>query len=162
MRPNSLAIMEKKGNFRQEGVQSMTFFQKLAWKLQQFMTGRRGADPLCMATMILGLILTLLGQIVNGVVGVILILLGYALYFYTFFRMFSRNWQAREKENQWFLSGWRPVCAWFRMRRTIWRDRKVYKYFRCPRCHDWQRAPRGKGKIQVRCRGCSQEFFQKT
>ena len=100
----------------------MTFFQKLAWKLQQFMTGRRGADPLCMATMILGLILTLLGQIVNGVVGVILILLGYALYFYTFFRMFSRNWQAREKENQWFLSGWRPVCAWFRMRRTIWRD----------------------------------------
>ena len=75
MRPNSLAIMEKKGNFRQEGVQNMTFFQKLAWKLQQFMTGRRGADPLCMATMILGLILTLLGQIVNGVVGVILILL---------------------------------------------------------------------------------------
>ena len=87
------------------------------------------------------------GQIVNGVVGVILILLGYALYFYTFFRMFSRSWQAREKENRWFLSGWRPVCAWFRMRRTIWRDRKVYKYFRCPHCHDWQRAPRDRKSV---------------
>lgn len=141
---------------------SMTFFQRFFMGLQRFMAGRRGTDALALATMIVGLVLCLVGQILWGWVGIFLLLLGYALYGYTFFRMLSRNWIKRERENAWFLSIWRPVVGWFSMRRTIWRDRKFYKYFRCPNCRAWQRAPRGKGKIQVRCRGCGDEFFQKT
>lgn len=142
---------------------SMTFFQRFFMGLQRFMAGRRGTDALALATMIVGLD-SLPGR-ANSV--------GMGWHFpftagicpvgYTFFRMLSRNWVKRERENAWFLSIWRPVVGWFSMRRTIWRDRKFYKYFRCPNCRAWQRAPRGKGKIQVRCRGCGDEFFpQKT
>lgn len=48
---------------------SMTFFQRFFMGLQQFMAGRRGTDALALATMIVGLVLCLVGQILWGWVG---------------------------------------------------------------------------------------------
>ena len=91
-----------------------------------------------------------------------LAIISYALYIYALFRMFSRNIPARQKEYYSFLKVWTPVQKWFRIKKTAFRERKQYKYFRCPGCRQQLRAPRGRGKILVTCQRCHKQFKQKT
>ena len=42
------------------------------------------------------------------------------------------------------------------------RQRRDYKFFRCPGCHERLRLPRGKGRIQITCPRCGQRFSGKT
>lgn len=128
-------------------------------KLRRFMYGRYGSDTLNLALMILGLVLALIASIagfwpIN--------LLSYALYGYAIFRMLSKNIPARQKEYYSFLKVWTPLQKWFRIKKTAFQQRKQYKYFRCPNCHQDLRAPRGRGKIVVTCQRCRKEFKQKT
>ena len=41
-------------------------------------------------------------------------------------------------------------------------QRKEYRIFKCPKCGQKLRVPRGKGKIAIRCRKCGEEFIRKT
>lgn len=68
----------------------------------------------------------------------------------------------RQKEYYSFLKVWTPLQKWFRIRRTAFRERKTYKYFKCPNCRQQLRAPRGRGKILVTCQRCHKQFNQKT
>ena len=79
-----------------------------------------------------------------------------------YFRMFSRNLPARQRENQVFLRVWRPITQWFSFQRTRFRDRKLYRYFKCPHCGLRLRAPKGRGKIQVTCQKCHTEFIKRV
>ena len=128
-------------------------------KLRRFMYGRYGGDHLNLALMIFGLVLAFIASFTGFWP---LNVLSYALYFYAIFRMFSKNISARQKEYYSFLKVWTPVQKWFRIKKTAFLERKQYKYFRCPNCHQYLRAPRGRGKILVTCQRCRKEFNQKT
>ncbi len=127
-------------------------------KLQYWMMGRNGTDQLTVAALIVGLIVSLFAQLLFWP----LIFVSYLLYIWALFRVFSRNLAARQKENQAFLKVWRPIVQWFSFQRTKFRERKQYKYFKCPHCGLKLRAPRGRGKIQVTCQRCHAQFVKRV
>ena len=126
-------------------------------KFQQFMYGRYGGDKFSLFLLVIALILSVAGSFFWP-----LALVADAIFLYVLFRMFSRNHAARQREYHAFLRFWTPVENWFKFQVTRFRERKYYKYFRCPRCKQRLRAPRGKGKIQVTCQKCHNVFVKKT
>ena len=121
------------------------------------MYGRYGGDKFSLFLLVIALILSVAGSFFWP-----LALVADAIFLYVLFRMFSRNHAARQREYHAFLRFWTPVENWFKFQVTRFRERKHYKYFRCPRCKQRLRAPRGKGKIQVTCQKCRNVFVKKT
>lgn len=126
--------------------------------LQRFFYGRYGNDQLNTALLALYLVLFLLCQMTRLDILYYLSLLALGG---LVFRMLSRNLVRRRAENDLFLQMIEPLRNWYRLRRTIHRD-KEHCYFRCPNCGQHLRVPRGKGKIQVTCRGCGATFEEKS
>ena len=129
----------------------------LLQKFQQFMMGRYGGDKFNLFLLILALVFSLASRAFWP-----LMVLAYALLAYGLFRMLSKNRAARQRELFAFLKVWGPVENWFKFQATRWKQRKIYKYFRCPRCKQRLRAPRGRGKIQVTCQKCGNVFVTKA
>ncbi len=137
----------------------MTFWQKLKLRLANFMQGRHGADNLGMFTLITGLILSLLSSFTG--LG-FLSFLGLVLYILTLFRMFSRNQEARARENRKYIdltSNWKTKFSQFIKR---CKNRKEYMYFKCPQCKTLLRLKRGCGEKQITCARCSHQFTKKA
>lgn len=126
--------------------------------IQRFMYGRYGNDSLNLFLIGTYLVLYLL-----------FILTGFALLYWiclvlvavSLFRILSRNLPRRREENAKFLKAAGPVIRWWRLRRTIHRD-KEHRYFKCPNCGQQLRVPRGKGTITVTCRSCGASFQEKS
>ena len=126
--------------------------------LQRFMYGRYGSDQLN----IFLLVVYLAALLLSGLPGLgMLEFVALALMAWALFRMLSRNYAARRAENAKFLKLVGPVVRWYRLRRTIRRD-KEHRYFKCPGCGQQLRVPRGKGKITVNCRSCGASFQEKS
>ena len=126
--------------------------------LRRFMIGRYGTDPL---NFFLVGIYTVLFLIFSLTGFALLYALSMAVLFLVFFRMFSRNLAKRREENAKFMRKADPLVRWWRLRRTIRRD-KEHRYFKCPSCSQQLRVPRGKGKITVKCRSCGASFQEYT
>ena len=124
------------------------------WRLQRFLYGRYGTDQLNLMLLILGVVLTLFGRLFFFP----LYWVGDVLFVLALFRTFSRNIPARQRENQNFLRLSAPVRSWISLQIRRFRERKQYKYFRCPMCKQQLRAPRGRGKIEVTCQKCRHVF----
>ena len=41
-------------------------------------------------------------------------------------------------------------------------SRKLYHYYRCPKCRQKLRVPRGRGRIQISCPRCGTQFIKKS
>ncbi|MFR7832590.1 MAG: hypothetical protein ACLU3F_15445 [Blautia wexlerae] len=125
-------------------------FRKIGDGLRRFMAGRYGSDRLnqCLlgAALVLILISAIGGRWVQWMS--VLSLLAYIPLIWSIYRMYSRNIEARRRENTAFLR--------FFSRLTD----KQYRYFRCPGCRQVVRVPRGKGKINIRCPKCSRPVYQ--
>ena len=137
----------------------MSFWQKMKMNLIHFMEGRNGADHLGMFTLLSGLILSLFSSVFGLPV---LTFLGLALYLLTLYRMFSRKLEARMKENQKYLEitgKYRTKTRQFFLRM---RNRKQYKYFRCPKCRVLLRMKRGSGQKTITCARCGHQFDKKS
>ncbi len=137
----------------------MSFWQKMKSAMMNFMQGRHGADNLGMFTLIAGLILSLLGSFTGQG---LLSILGLFLYIITLFRMFSRNNEARAKENRKYIeltSGWKTRIAQWSKRM---KNRKDYKYFKCPNCKVLLRLKRGCGEKDITCVRCGHHFKEKA
>lgn len=137
----------------------MSFFQRIRQSLARFMTGRHGADNLGMFTLLAGLACSLLGSFTR--VG-ILSLIGFALYIITLFRMFSRNHEKRTAENRKYIeltSGRKTKIRQFTRRM---KNRRDYRYFKCPNCKVLLRMKRGSGEKDITCIRCGHQFRQKS
>ena len=140
--------------------------------LRRFMYGRYGGnDQLSMFLFVLYLILLVLGSIFRrgvpgsglSVAGTILQTLCWVVVLFYFFRCFSKNIYKRSAENQKFLRMWYPVQNYFKFLKLCFRERNgVKKLYRCPKCHQTIRVPRGRGKIAITCPKCRFEFIKKT
>lgn len=127
-------------------------FRKLGDALRRFMYGRYGTDSLNKALLIVALVLMFLA-IVGGRFVPWLSLAGTLAYVplvYSIFRMYSRNIEKRRREN----------AAWQRFLLPL-KDRNN-RYFKCPKCRQTVRVPRGKGKINIRCPKCNERFIKTT
>ena len=135
------------------------FLQKIKNALSRWMVGRHGADNLGMATLIAGIVLYLLSMIFrSGVLNI----LSFALYAVTIFRMLSRNNDVRTRENRKYLEltdKWKLEANRFIRRQ---KNRKEYKYFRCPKCKQLLRMKRGSGEKEITCAKCGNRFTKKS
>ena len=50
----------------------------------------------------------------------------------------------------------------FRGLKDQWANRKLYHYYRCPKCRQKLRVPRGRGRIQISCPRCGTQFIKKS
>ena len=126
--------------------------------IQRFMYGRYGSDQLNVFLIVLYLLLYFLSAVTEFFP---LYWLSLLLLCVTLFRILSRNIPARRRENAKFLQAADPVIRWFRLRRTIRRD-KDHRYFKCPNCGQKLRVPRGMGRITVTCRSCGATFQENS
>ena len=127
-------------------------------KLQRFMWGRYGNDRFNQFLMIVALVCLALSFFGLRIFYV----LALALLIYVYYRMFSKNISKRSAENQWYLKKEMKVRGWWQRKKRDFAQRKDYKIFKCPKCGQKLRVPRGKGKIAIRCRKCGEEFVRKT
>ena len=136
----------------------MSLLQRLKERIASFMLGRHGPDNLGMFTLIAGLVCSILGSLTG--IG-LLSLIGFALYVWTLFRMFSKNNEKRWEENRKYIelsSNWKTKYRQF-INRT--KNRKEYKYFKCPNCKLLLRVKRGSGEREITCARCEHKFTHK-
>ena len=125
----------------------------------RFMQGRYGADSLYNFLMtevfILIFINLFLGRyfISLFIYAAQMIIFGYAL-----FRFFSKNIYKRSLENQKFLRIKGKVIGFFKLRASMYRDRKSFIYRKCPKCKAVLRLPKKKGKHTAVCPSCKNRF----
>lgn len=133
-----------------DGVTDM--FRKIGDALRRFMTGRYGTDRLnqwLLGAAVVLLLISLIGSRFAAWMAV-LSYVAYVPLLWSIFRMYSRNIDARRRENAAFQRFFNRLTD------------KQYRYFRCPGCRQVVRVPRGKGKINIRCPKCSRQFIKKT
>ena len=130
-------------------------------KLRQIFTGRQGMDELSKLLFWTAIVLLALAVFLGGALGSLLSTFALFSLILAFARAFSRNLPMREAENMLLL-------RWAQKKKHAWsawkdrfRDRKEYKYFKCPACGKWLRVPRHKGKIHINCR-CGYTLYRRT
>ncbi len=124
------------------------------YKLMQFMSGRYGIDKMFYLLFAVAAVLAFLNCFFHSL---ILQMIVYAITFYAFFRVVSRNTYARAKENR-IVMGW---VERLRRRGETARQRaadRTHIYKKCPRCRAVLRLPRRRGKHQTVCPKCQNKF----
>ncbi len=126
----------------------------IRYKIMQFMQGRYGIDTTFYVLFSLGAVLA----IVNTFLRLFVIqLIVYAIIILAFLRAFSRNIEARRKENN-IVSGFVfKISKYFKTAKERRADTShIYK--KCPHCKAVLRLPRKKGKHKTICPKCKNEF----
>lgn len=137
----------------------MTFWQRVKQGFRNFMSGRHGADQLSMALVWAGLAFYVLDMFFR--LG-LLSYLGLGCYIYAIFRMLSRNQGKRNAENQRYVLWSGKMRTQFRQARNRFKNRREFKYFKCPKCRAWLRLPHGAGDVTVTCGRCRHQFQKKA
>lgn len=136
-------------------------------RLRRFMQGRYGNDNLnrfltvlCWVLLIAGLVLSFFES--TSAAGSLLAILAWAPLVYSLFRSFSKNYSKRYGENQRYLALKGKVTGKLGGLKRRWKERKLYRFYRCPQCSVTVRVPKGKGKIRITCPRCGNAFIRKT
>ncbi len=133
--------------------------RKWAERFLDWMKGRSGVDQLSMVSLLAGLLFLLLASVTG--VG-LLALLSFGLYAWTLFRVFSGKKSKRAEENRKFVDFLSSVKTRVRQFFLRLKNRKQFKYFRCPKCKVLIRVSRGGGEKEMHCPRCRAEIKVKT
>lgn len=131
-------------------------------KFAKFMSGRNGADELSRFLSYLSIVLLLLSMFLKDGARSTLFVFALIVVIFTYFRMFSKNLNVRRSENAKFRALKQRVSDWFRLRRDMWKQRKEFRFFKCPSCKAVLRVPKDKGKLRIVCKKCGAAFEKKT
>ena len=131
-------------------------------RMTRFMQGRYGTDAL--SKFLLGVVfgLLILSVFTRGVLHSVLYWMSLAGLVYSYLRMFSRNYNKRYAENQWFLQKSAKFRWWLSNEKKMMTQRKTHHIYRCPSCRQKIRIPRGKGKIEICCPKCRTRFIKRS
>lgn len=128
-------------------------------------SGRQGMDEFSkalfwggIASFALAILLAMLGL---SVLSAIFRYIGTFMLVIAFVRAFSRSLMQRESENYMFLSWKAKKQRQLEAAKDRHKQRKQYKFFKCPGCHSWLRVPKGAGKIHINCK-CGYTLYRKT
>ena len=126
-------------------------FRKVGDWFRNVMMGRYGQDQLGTVLFAAGLVSMVLSMIFGRFwLSSLFSFLSWFLLLWCIFRMYSRNIEARSRENR----------AWVNFFAHL-KD-KDHRYFHCPQCRQTVRVPRGRGKINIRCPKCQTRFEKKS
>ena len=141
-------------------------------KLIRFMQGRYGMDELnkaLNAAALIGLFASLIVSFASGtsragsIVSTVLWIISIAIMGFALFRSFSRNIPARRAENEWYRL---HIAAPFTKKKNEVKTRRAqaatHRFFKCPKCGQTVRVPKGKGKIKITCPKYGEEFVRKS
>lgn len=135
-------------------------------KSQGFMSGRYGMDTLGRVITGAGILLLVVSMFVQSSTLDVVVL---AFIFYVYSRMFSKDYEKRAKENEWFLEKLAKIKGVFfkNKKNSTQQDNEsikseAYRFFKCPSCGQKTRVPKGRGKISIICPSCSHEFMRKS
>ncbi len=128
-------------------------------KIASWMEGRNGSDELGICVLVVALLLIVINVFVRTFIltAFALVLIGYS-----FWRLISRDVEAREGENVIFLDFVSPIMPWLKHPAEAAREVRAYKHLACPECGQRVRVPRKKGKIRITCPKCSAKFEAKS
>lgn len=128
-------------------------------KFSQMMQGKYGNDELNRTLMVVSMGCLAVSLITKWnafyMIGVILLICSY-------FRMFSRNFPKRTNENRIYKQMTNRLVSIFAKKKKRLSEKKKYRFFRCPSCHQEVRVPRGKGKISISCPKCRTQFIKRS
>ena len=126
------------------------------------MQGRYGTDKLNNFLLVDFLVLWFINIFVFALVPTLIIdAFEIAVIVIIIFRSLSRNIGKRSAEIRAFLPFYNAVTGWFKLTGKKIRDRKEYRYLKCPICKAQLRVRNVKGKHRVRCPKCGSEFDKK-
>lgn len=128
-------------------------------RINQWMQGRNGADDFSTTVIVLAMVLYLIGVFAHFKMVLFLALVAVI---YGFFRMTSRNIEARRAENREFLKRVGPARPWIKNPPAAWKEFRAYKHLICENCGQRMRIPRGRGKLRVSCPRCGHKFEYKS
>jgi len=126
-------------------------FRKIGDWFRNFMIGRYGHDQLGSVIFAAGLISMVLSMFFSRFLwSSVFSFLSWVLLIWCMVRIYSRNLEARARENRVYLNFISHL-----------KD-KEHRYFRCPCCRQTVRVPKGRGKINITCPKCRNKFIKKT
>lgn len=128
-------------------------------RFRNFMAGRYGGDQFGMFLLILSIAL--------GVAFMFIPIpyvswLSWLPLVFQIYRMFSKQIEKRQRENYAFLRKWGAVRTWWWNLKNRIKDSKTHRYYKCPKCRQKLRVPKGKGTISITCAKCGNKFTKKT
>lgn len=137
---------------------------RLRDRFQRMMYGRYGSDQLGIACLVLYFVIWVISLFVRGTNWMRLLTpVSFLLVFIYFFRFMSRNIYKRQQENQKFLKVFMKARNYVKYIKLKFAERDgVKKLFRCPKCHQIIRVPKGRGKIAITCPKCRFEFIRRS
>lgn len=133
------------------------WFENLGYKLQRWMYGRYGYDELSKFLNITSLVLIFLSIFIPFLYTIALVMIVWSA-----FRTYSKNVPKRLKERDAYLHAKNKVRQWLNVRKSMWRERKTHRYYKCPGCKVHIRVPKGKGKIEISCPKCRNKIIRTT
>ena len=133
--------------------------KQLREKLQKFMIGRYGVDPLNRFIMWAVIVLIFLNLFLRWDVLFFLEIIGLV---WCYFRMFSKNYPAREKENRVYMRVRLKVTDFLNKCKFRFQQARQYHIYKCPGCGQKIRIPRGKGRVSIHCPKCGTDFIKKS
>ena len=120
-------------------------------RFSRFMQGRYGSDKLNLLIIGISFACSVTAAFLPyPLAKTILMAVSYGFLALAIMRMLSRKTYKRYQENKRFLDFFRRLG-----------DRQ-HRYFRCPKCRQKVRVPKGKGKIAETCPKCKEKFIKKT
>lgn len=128
-------------------------------KFREFMYGRYGFDQFSRALVVVSLLLSVFTIFIKASW---LTLLLYIPLIYVFYRMMSKDIQRRTKENMAYCRMANSVKKRLTNFKLSLVGTKTHAYYKCSKCKQTIRVPRGKGKICITCPKCKAEFIKRT
>ena len=137
--------------------------QTMKQRMLQFMQGRYGVDQLSSFLIWTAVVLALISMFVRIPV---LPIVTWVLIIYAYVRILSRNTTKLYAQNQKFLDGTWGIRKWFAdIRYRIKYGKQTaepYRIYKCRKCGQKIRIPKGKGKIMITCPKCKYQFKKKS
>lgn len=130
----------------------------MSW-FHKFMQGRYGVDQFSFALLVTYFLLTLLGNLTRVAV---ISYFGLVIFIYCWYRILSKQKYKRSAENTRYLQLLYPIKIWVQLQKKKFSERKFYKYYKCPNCHQQLRVPKGKGELLITCPKCRTKFEKRT
>lgn len=132
-------------------------------KLRRFLQGRYGADQLNTCLLVLYIVVSIAQMMASrdSSLWMGLLIVDVFIFAILIYRMFSRDYASRSQENRQFLALMAPFKRFYKLQKMRLQDCQNC-YYRCPKCKQLVRVPKGRGKVEITCPKCQYHFEKRS
>ncbi len=127
--------------------------------MNKFFKNRYGFDTLNYYLIYLLLIINTLSIFLKST---LLNMISIFILIYILSRAFSKKYNKRQQENFAFQRFIYPYKNKLNALIQRQKQKKYYKFYKCPNCKQTLRVPKGHGKITITCPKCNEKFDRKS